>query len=51
MFDLMSFNMSLIYRRKRSEDTYKLYSLFSNPYTSYGMLCDMYVTKFEINIV
>ena len=33
------------------EDTYKLYSLFSNPYTSYNMLCDMYVTKFEINIV
>ena len=33
------------------EDTYKLYSLFSNPYASYDMLCDMYVTKFEINIV
>ena len=40
------------------EDAYKLYSLFSNHnslffnhYTSYNMLCDMYVTKIEINNV
>ena len=33
------------------EDTYKLYSLFSNPFTSFDMLWDMYVTKLEINIV